>query len=209
MQAISEQAFRVELDLVLAHFATVRQYIRDTIDRHQQQFHDPVVETAQSQNVVLLRIVGAQDVLEYLPKSGGVGSHFRYANAIGYLFACRLQAFEYQLPGKIDIGAFLEHDRDNRKPGLRDGAHLFDVGERVHHCFDRERDELFDFFRRQPARFRVDLHLHIGHIRKRVKVQFRQDERAAHQGGQQGDYHQQPIFDAEVDEFIQHDSSSS
>ena len=84
-QTIGQQPVRIELHLVLSYITTKGQHFGHTPDRHQQQFHNPVVITAQGGGIVFFRIIRAQDVLVYLPQPGGIGSDARCADAVGYL----------------------------------------------------------------------------------------------------------------------------
>ena len=208
-QSVGQQALRIELDLVLAHFTAEGQDFGDAGHRHQQQLHDPVVEAAQRHGVILLWILGAQDVLVDLSQAGGVGADARRADAFRDLLARRLQSFEHQLAREIDIGAFLEHHGDYRQAGLGDRAYFLHVRQCVHDRLDGEGDELFDFLRRQAACFGVDLHLYVGDVRECVQVEPGQYQRAADDAGNQGQHHQQAVFDAQVDQFVEHEPPPS
>ena len=118
--------------------------------------------------------LGGEQVLIHLTQAGGVGAHFRGADAVGNIFPCGLQSLEHQLAGEIDIGAFLEHHGDDGQAGLGDGTHLGHLRQCIHHCLDGIGDQLLHFFRCQAFGFGVHLYLDVGHVREGIQFQVGQ-----------------------------------
>ena len=87
----------------------------------------------------------------------------------------------HELPRPVDIGSFLEHDRDHRNAELGDRADLLDIGQAAHGGGDRKRQQRVDLDRRQRRRFGDHLHLNVGQVRHSIdrQVKRRVDPHAA------------------------------
>ena len=78
-----------------------------------------------------------------------------------------------QIPGAINVRPLPEKERDLRQAELGKRAHLLHAGHAGEFGFQRERDELFDFFGSERGNFGVDLHLNAGDVRHGVNRQSR------------------------------------
>ena len=127
---------------------------------------------------------------------------------LGRQLALRLlQAFRDLLPGEVDVGAVLEHDRHLRQAVARDRARVVEPGQAGQRGLDREGDALLGLERRVARRLGVDLHLDVGDVRHRVDRQAREVP-DAQAGERQGEHQHQPAMrDGESNDAFEHGGS--
>ena len=103
----------------------------------------------------------------------------------------RVQPFPHLLAGEIDVGPFLEHDRDLREPVAGQRPCVVQQRQSRHGVLDGKTHPLFHFQRRITGGGRIDGDLYIGDVGYRVNGQAREIPRTENPG-QQDQHHDQP-----------------
>ena len=114
-QAISREAIRVHVDLVLPDETSDRSNLGDAGDGVQLVAHVPVLDRAQRPQVLPL---GLDGVPEDLAHRGRVGAEHR-GDAPGKQRPHEVETLENAGPGEVEIGAVLQDDVDHREAKRR------------------------------------------------------------------------------------------
>ena len=170
-QAVLDQPFRGDDDVVLALQAAPGVDLGDAGNLAQLRLDHPVVQGAQLIEGAL-GIVGAQHVVEDLAQPGGDRPEFRA------LDPCRQfhggQALHDQLSRIVDWHIVAEGHHHLRQAELGDRADADQMRQAGNCQFHRHGQLFFDLFRPEGRGDGVDLHLHRGGVGEGVDRQTRQ-----------------------------------
>jgi hypothetical protein len=165
----------------------------------------PQIAWAERRAAVCLRaLLGLHRVQEDLAEAGRDRPH-RDFDAGRQLILQLLDALIDKLPGKVDVGAVLEHDGDLAQPVTRERAGVIEPGQAGHRGLDREGDPLLGLQRRIARRMAVDLDLDIGDVGHRIDRQKREIPRAERCNAECEQHDQPALPDRKGEQGVNHD----
>ena len=126
---------------------------------HGSQFAQRIVETGLGSDLKLIDFAHPRS-----DRSELRGSHPRR-----YVLPGPLQSLVDLIPGPINVGSIMKGDRHGAQAESANRSDLVDVGDTTHRIFNREGDELFDFFGAQSWRVCQHLDLDIRQIWNRIE----------------------------------------
>ena len=196
--AIAGELIGAHEHLILLDQASEAVDVRNPGNTAQDRTHDPVLQRAQVHRVPS----GALErVLIDLTQSGRDRSQFD-VHAGRQLLARLLKPLEYQLPREVDVDVVLEHDRDDRKPKLRERADLRQARQAPHAHFDGIGHQLLDLDGCHPRRLGQDLDLNVGYVGERIDRQIVNRPHAESDEAQADEDDQQALAQCKDDEAV-------
>ena len=138
-----------------------------------------------------------------LARDGNRGGDFWF-NAGRQGFAHLPEALEDAIARDVGIGRPVEVDPHEGESAAGTRADALDAGESVHGGFDRNRDALFDLFRGESARFRLDRHARDLDIRKDVDCEILKDKIATKNRAEGKHERETRSVDDQLEESVEH-----
>jgi len=159
-QAVGDKFVWVDANLVFARRAAEAGDVDNIRDRLEIFLDDPVFEGFQLHGVI--GGIGAVQREEInLADRAPVRAHLRiHAGRQSDL----AQALENALAIPVVVGIVVEDELEIGESEEREGTQMDDVRNAVHYDFERNRDLLFDLFRRNPWPLCNDLDVVVGHV---------------------------------------------
>ncbi len=207
------QPLGIDQHLVLLLVAALRVDLRHARNGAQQRPHHPVLGDAAAGQLVGRQFPAAvvrtieRVLVDLAQPRGHRPQHRRHAHRHARLHFD--DALHHQLAREVHVGLVAEHQRDQRQAGLVQRAHLCQRRQAGHRHLHRYGDEALDLLGRAPGRLGGDLHLHVGHVRKRIQRQLAGGVDAEEQqhGGHHG--HHQPLLERAAYQCVDHAPSIS
>ena len=139
-----------------------------------------------------------------LPHDGRDGGHLRL-DVLGQAVGGQRQLLADDLPRRVDVGAPIELDGDDRQPDGRVAADRQHPGRAVEHGFQRGGDAHLDLFGRHPQR--LGHHRHAGPVQvgQHVDGKLRGLVAADSQQQQRADEDQQAMLQREANDCVEHE----
>ncbi len=159
------QLSRLYRYLVLLDVSAKRVDFGNTLDRFELRSNHPVLDFPQFDQRVA---VAYHHILIDLTQRCRDRTELGCGDAVGEIAGGTLEPLANHLPGEVDVGVLLKFNGYGREAELRDGAHLFYIGQAVHRGFDGEAHEALHIIRRIAAGFGDDEHLHRRNVGQRV-----------------------------------------
>ncbi len=193
------QLIQLRCDAELAYFAADRDHLGDAGNGQQTRAQIVLGDFAHLHGI---SAIGCQRDEHDLAHDRGDGTELRI-DAVRQLFAHCLQAFGNQLAIAENVAVPVKLDIDHRQTDAGHRAHTGHIRHAVERGFERETDQLLDFFRRQSGGFGHHRHGRTVQIRKHVHRQALQGEAAAKQQQQRGDQHEQALSERGFNDAVE------
>ena len=126
-----------------------------------------------------------------------------------YVLPGPLQSLVDLIPGPIDVGSIMKSDRHGAQAESANRSNLVDVGDPTHRIFNRECDELLDFFGSQSWRICQHLDLDIRQVWNRIERNLSRSDQAHSQDQQRSDQNDESIVQGPMDDTLNHHDYSS
>ncbi len=201
--AVATQSHWVDVDLVLPHVAPDRRDFGDAGDGVQLITHEPVLEAAQFLEGVP---VAFERVPEDVPDARGVGAERRH-DPFRQRRAHQVQPLEHSCTREVQVDVVLEDHVDHRKAERRLRSDHTNACEPLQVRRQRIRDLVLDLLRAVPEPVAEDDHLVVGEIGDRVHRRVAQGPVAPGAKRQEGDDHDEAVFERKLDETVDHGDS--
>ena len=189
----------IDQHLVLLGLAADDHHLRNAGDAEQARAHDPIGQAPQLHRRG--RLARHRDEHDLAHRRGDRTEHRRrHARGDAHL----LQLLGDELAGAVDVGAELELDEHDRDADRRVGTDAKDPGGAVHRRLDRQRDEGFDLFRRQPVRLGEDGDGGGRQVGEDVNMGAECREAAVDEQSGGGDDDEEPVRERPLNDSVQH-----